>query len=154
MVIRSQVSVDTTRGYSQCFGCGQDNPFGLKLEFEWDGETARAEFAPSKHYQGWKGIVHGGIITCILDEAMGYAVLFEGVHCITAKMHARLKRPALIDELLIITSAVTRKNRRLVEARANISLRDGTPIAEGDATMFILDPRTKGNKKVEPEANG
>jgi acyl-coenzyme A thioesterase PaaI-like protein len=125
----------------------------LKLDFKWDGKTARAELIPNKHYQGWSGIVHGGIITCILDEAMGYAALFEGVHCITAKMQARLKRLALIDEPLVITSSITRKNRRLVEAKANISLRDSTPIAEGAATMFILNPRDTGNNKVEPEAN-
>ena len=133
-----QISVDTDRGYSMCFGCGQNNPIGLKLGFRWDGKTARAEFTPTKFYQGWSGLVHGGILISILDEAMAYAALFEGRHCITAKMQVKLSRLAPIDEPLIITSSTIRKTRKLVEAKAAISLKDGTLIAEGTATQFVI----------------
>ena len=84
-------------------------------------------------------MVHGGIIYCILDEAMSYATRFAGIKCVTAKMQARLRRAALIDEPLIITASVTRKTRKLAETEATISLKDGTLIAEGTATMFIFD---------------
>ena len=80
-------------------------------------------------------------MTCILDEAMGYAALFEGMHCVTAKMQVRMKRLALIDEPLIITSFTTKKNRKLVKTKANISLIDGTPIAEGTATQFVINTK-------------
>ena len=141
MVSRPQISIDTDKEYNMCFGCGQDNPIGLKLSFQWDGKTARAEFTPTKFYQGWAGVVHGGIITCILDEAMGNVALFEGMNCLTAKMQVKLRRPALIDEPLIITSSIIRNTRRLVETKANISLKDGTPIAEGTATQFIINTK-------------
>jgi len=142
-----QVSVDTEKEFNMCFVCGQKNPIGLKLNFDWDGKTARAEFTPDKFYQGWSGLVHGGIISCLLDEAMSYAALFEGVNTITAKMQARFKRPAQIDEHLTITASITKKTRRLVEAKAEISLKDGTPVADSMATMFILSQRaeSKGN---------
>jgi len=133
-----QISIDTDRDYNLCFGCGQDNPIGLKLNFQWDGKTARAEFTPTKFYQGWSGVVHGGIITCILDEAISYAALFEGMHCATAEIRVKLKRPALIDESLIITSSVIKKTRKLIEVKANITLKDGTPIAEGTGTQFVI----------------
>jgi len=133
-----QISVDTEKGYSLCFGCGQENPIGLKLSFQWDGKTARAEFTPTKLYQGWSGLVHGGIIMSILDEAMAYAALFEGMNCVTAKMQVKLRRPASIDEPLIITSSTIKKTRKLVEAKAAISLKDGTPVAESTAKMFIV----------------
>ena len=102
MVNWQQLAVDFDKRYSMCFGCGQDNPIGLKLNFKWDGKTARTEFTPGKLYQGWAGLLHGGIIICILDEAMGYAAIFEGMNCVTAKMQVKLIRPALIDEPLII----------------------------------------------------
>ena len=146
MVNWPQISIDTDKGYSMCFGCGQDNPIGLKLNFNWDGKTAMAEFTPTKFYQGWSGLVHGGIITCILDEAMGCAALFGGVKCITAKMQVKLRRPALIDEPLIITSSIIRNTRRLVETKANISLKDGTPVAEGTATQFVINTKP-GDKR-------
>jgi len=121
-----------------CFACGRDNPIGLRLNFTWDNNLARAEFTPSQFHQGWSGIVHGGIIGCLLDEAMTYAPYFKGLDCITAKMELRLRRPALIGETLIITSSITKQTRKLVETKAAVSLKDGTLVAEGTATMFVL----------------
>jgi acyl-coenzyme A thioesterase PaaI-like protein len=124
-----------------CFGCGQKNPIGLKLNFSWDGRVARTEFTPNRLHQGWSGVVHGGIIACLLDEAMSYAARFSGVDSLTARMQARLRRPLPIVELLIITASLTRKTRKLAEARAEVSLRDGTVVADGTATMFLLGQR-------------
>jgi beta-phosphoglucomutase family hydrolase len=137
-----KVSIDER--YSLCFGCGRDNPIGLKLNFDWDGKTARAEFMPTKLYQGWSEVVHGGIIMCLLDEAMAYAAKFEGMTCITARIQAKLIRPAYIGQLLVITSSVTRKTRKLVETIANISLTDGTPVAEGTSTQFVVNTGSEG----------
>ena len=149
-----QISVDVEGGYSLCFGCGQDNPIGLKLSFQWDGETARAEFTPTEFYQGWPGLVHGGIIICMLDEAMAYAALFEGMNCVTAKMQVKLSRPASIDEPLVITSSVAKKTRKLVETRAAVSLKDGTPVAEGKATQFVVNsPDREDKSKAMPGSN-
>ncbi len=134
-----QLLIDTDRGYSQCFGCGQDNPIGLKLSFQWNGKTAKAEFTPTKYYQGWSGLVHGGIIICLLDEAMSWAVLFEDMHCITAKMQVNLRRPASINESLVITSSITRKARKVAKTRATVALRGGTLIAEGTAKHFVTN---------------
>ena len=120
----------------------------MKLDFKQDNKTARAEFTPNKSHQGWSGIVHGGIIGCLLDEAMGYATYFEGIVCLTAKMQLRIRRPALVGEPLIITSSITRKTRRLVETQATIALKDGTPVAESTAMMFVVQPE----KKVVSEA--
>lgn len=142
-----QISINTNRDYSVCFGCGQNNPIGLKLKFQWDGKTARAEFTPTGNYQGWPDLVHGGIIICLLDEAVGYAALFEGLHCVTAEMQVRLRRPASIGDTLIITSSLSKKNRKLAKAKASISLKDGTLIAEGTATQFIVGTRPRDESK-------
>lgn len=136
-----QIPIDTEKGYSLCFGCGKDNPIGLKLDFKWDGKTARTEFTPTEFYQGWSGIVHGGIITCLLDEAMSYATRFAGMNCITASIKVRLRRATAIGEFLIITSSITENKRRLVKTEANISLKDGTPVAEATATQFVIDSK-------------
>ena len=137
MVTWPKISIDER--YSWCFGCGHDNPIGLKLNFGWDGKTVRAEFTPTKLYQGWSEVVHGGIIMCLLDEAMGYAAKFEGMTCITARIQAKLKRLALIDEPLIVTASIIRKTRKLVETKAQVLLTDGTLVAEGTATQFVVN---------------
>ncbi len=141
-----QVSIDTEKEFNMCFACGQKNPIGLKLNFDWDGKAARAEFTPDKLHQGWSGLVHGGIISCLLDEAMSYAALFEGVNSLTAKMQTRFRHPVQIDKPLIITASLTKKTRKLVEAKAEISLKDSTPVADSTATLFILNQREERPK--------
>ena len=136
-----QVSVDTEKEWSLCFVCGQKNPIGLKLHLTWDGKTASTEFIPDKLYQGWSGTVHGGILSCVLDEAMNYAALFSGVNTVTAKMQTRFRNPAQVGKLLVVTARLTKKTKRLVEAKAEAQLKDGTPIADSTATMFILSER-------------
>ena len=138
-----QVSIDTVKSPTMCFCCGKDNPIGLKLDFTWDNGTARAEFTPNELHQGWTGIVHGGIISCLLDEGLTYATYFTGINCITARMQVRLRRPILVGEPLTITSSISRKTRRLVETRATLSLKDGTPVADGTATMYVVGTREK-----------
>ncbi len=141
-----QISIKVDRDYNQCFGCGQNNPIGLKLCFQWDGKTAKAEFTPTEFYQGWPGLVHGGIITCMLDEAMGWVARFEGLNCITAEMQVKLRRLTLIGEPLVVTASITRKTRKLVAAKAAISLKDGTLIAEATATQFVVHSQNVESK--------
>ncbi len=145
-----QISINADRSYSLCFGCGQNNPIGLKLRFQWDGKTARAEFTPTEFYQGWPGLVHGGIIICMLDEATGGVVLFEGMHCVTAEMQVKLRRLVSINEPLVITSSITKKTRKLVKTKAAVCLKDATLVAEGTASQFVVDsPGRKDKPNIE-----
>jgi uncharacterized protein (TIGR00369 family) len=136
-----QVSVDVEKELEMCFACGQKNPVGLKLSFSWDGKVARAGFTPNQFHQGWAGVVHGGIISCLLDEAMSYAALFSGVNSLTASMQTRFRRPLQLGEPLIVTASLTKKTRKLVKAEAEMSLKDGTVVADSTATMFVLSQR-------------
>jgi uncharacterized protein (TIGR00369 family) len=148
-----QISIDTDLRDSLCFGCGQNNTIGLKLRFQWDGRTARTEFIPGKQYQGWLGVVHGGILTSMLDEAVSHAARFQGMNCLTAKMQIKFIRPALVDEPLIITASITRNTRRLIESKATISLPDGTQVAEGIAKQFVIETIPDNKGKKEPQSD-
>ena len=141
MTNRRRVRISTDLSESMCFGCGQNNPVGLKLNFQWDGKTAKTEFTPNEFHQAWPGIVHGGIITSMLDEAMAYAARFGGMDCVTGKMQIRFRRPAVIDEPLIIAGKVTRKGERWIWTKASVSLPDGTLVAEGTAAQFIIETK-------------
>ena len=137
---RPRVPISTDKSAGLCIGCGRNNPFGLKLNFKWDGKTARAEFTPTKFYQGWPDIVHGGIITTMLDEAMGHATLFSGsFDFLTAAIQVNFKRPALIGEPLVITASVTKNEGRSIEVEGMVSLLDGTLVAEGKTTQVIIE---------------
>ena len=144
---RVSVNVDLSEGL--CFGCGKNNPIGLKLKFRRDGKGVRTEFTPGSQYQGWPGMVHGGILICMLDEAMTYAARFAGAMCITARMDVKLKHLVPVEEPLIITSSVTRHTRRLLNTRAEVCLRDGTVVAEGTSTQFVVEDKSGEKSNVE-----
>jgi uncharacterized protein (TIGR00369 family) len=133
-----QTSINTVKESDKCFACGPKNPIGLKLKFSWDGQEVKAKFTPGEYHQGWAGLVHGGIMSCLLDEAMSYAALYSGVNSLTARMQTRFKRPLPIDEPLTVTGSVTKKTRRLVETKAELKLADDTLVAESTATMYIF----------------
>ena len=57
-----------------CFGCAGKNPIGLKLSFDLDGDTLKSSWLPSKNYQGFEDIVHGGIISTLMDEAAAWVI--------------------------------------------------------------------------------
>jgi len=134
-----ELSLQRIEDYHSCFGCGKDNPIGLKLIFKWDGHTARAEFTPSDLYQGWPGILHGGIMACILDEAMSYAALYEVGHCVTARMQIKLQQAVAVGKTLLITASVSRRTRKLVDTVAAVALPDGTVLAESNGTHYIVN---------------
>jgi len=155
MTNRRRVRISTDLSESMCFGCGQNNPIGLKLSFQWDGKTARTEFIPTEFHQAWPGIVHGGIITSMLDEAMAYACRFEGMNCVTGKMQIKFRRPAAIDGPLVIAGKVTRRGKKWVWTKGRISLPGGTLVAESTAAQFVIGtmPGDTSDKKGKSQSN-
>lgn len=125
-----------------CFGCGQKNPIGLKLNFKWDGNGACGEFTPKEEFQGWPGVLHGGIIANIIDEAASWAFNFEGIFVVTAKMEILFHHPALIGETLSIASNITAKNGKRGSAYTRITRKDGTLIAEGNSLHVGINNKT------------
>ncbi len=134
-----QVSLSSTDGYTHCFGCGQDNPIGLKLKLEPDGKGLRAEFTPGEQYQGWPGYLHGGITTCILDEAMNNTAGLGGLRCITARLETRFIHLIPINQPLVITAHVTKKTRKVIQTAGKISLTNGSVAAEATGTHFVAN---------------
>jgi acyl-coenzyme A thioesterase PaaI-like protein len=59
-----------------CFGCGARNPHGLHMRFSTDGERVYAFMKVPGTMTGWDKTVHGGILTTILDEVMGWSVIY------------------------------------------------------------------------------
>jgi acyl-coenzyme A thioesterase PaaI-like protein len=154
MVSLPRVSIDTDIHKNLCFGCGQNNPIGLKLSFTKDGNTLKAECTPDKLYQGWPGVLHGGIVACLLDEAMSNAAYFEGITCITATMQIRLRQVVQVEVPLVITASITKNRRKIIETKARVCLKDGTVVAESTAKQFVIEAETgNGSDSQEPQNN-
>ena len=136
-----------------CFGCGKNNPCGLKLEFTWDGRVVKSEFVPTELHQGWRKIIHGGILTALLDEAMAYAACFENAAGVTAALELRFRHSVSVGEPLTITAWVSNKTRRFAVTEANLTLKDGTTVAEAKATQYLSSetviPTSGGDKATD-----
>jgi len=59
-----------------CFGCSSSNPHGLQMTFFTDEKTVFSSVIVPKHLGGYTDIVHGGVVSTILDEIMGWAGIY------------------------------------------------------------------------------
>jgi acyl-coenzyme A thioesterase PaaI-like protein len=137
MVAVPKVTLNSDLNEGFCFGCGCNNPIGLKLRFVKEGDAVKAEFTPDKAHQGWPGLLHGGILGCLLDEAMSNAAYATGNTCLTASITIRLRQPIKVEVPLFVTARITRHRKRLIETEGQVCLKDGTIVAESTAKQFI-----------------
>lgn len=122
-----------------CFVCGTRNPLGLHVDFAKGDGDASASFTPSVHHEGWPGVVHGGILVCLLDEAMAYALWYKGFHAVTARMEARFKQIVGAGDKLEILGEVLSDRRGIIDAAGKVRLSDGTIVAEANGRFMHAD---------------
>ena len=122
-----------------CFVCGEENPSGLHLKFTLCDGKVKTEFVPQKIFQGYKDIVHGGIIAAILDEAMVKAAFMQGTQAVTAEITIRFKNPLMAGEKAVVEAHILRTNKKIIEPAAIIKKPDNTPVAEGHAKLLRQD---------------
>lgn len=90
-----------------CFACGGKNPLGLHLDFYLHAETFCTRVMPKPHWQGFAGVVHGGIQSTIIDDLMSnHLFRIKGVWTATADLTLRFRRPVPLDRELLFTSCV------------------------------------------------
>ena len=122
-----------------CFACGNANEHGLHMEFFREGEKTICEYDPKPFTQGYPGRVHGGVVSSLLDESMGWAVYHAKEWGATARLNVRYRRPVPLAERLRISAWITRNRGRLMELRAEIHSPNGELLAEADGTFMKLD---------------
>jgi uncharacterized protein (TIGR00369 family) len=127
----------------RCFGCGPLNEEGLRMTFVPEDGVSFVEFEVPTRYQSWKGLVHGGIVALLLDEAVGWAAWHAGHPGVTGKLEVRFRQPLRLGERVRITGRVEEIRRSLVRATGWIDrLVDGARIADASATLMEVAART------------
>jgi len=120
-----------------CFVCGDKNSYGLRLRFTIDkNNIMHTEFISQKHHQGFKDIVHGGLIGLILDEVMVNSAWKLGKDVVTAEFSVRLKRIAKVGEKLLFRGWIDRENDKIIYTKAEAKNEHGTIIALASAKCF------------------
>ncbi len=123
-----------------CFVCGRDNPHGLHLQFyeDRDGQRVQATFSIPDHYQGYPGVVHGGIVSTILDEVSGRAVMMERDDeqlLVTLRMTIRFLQPTPTECPLIAVGWVEKLSGVGAKVAGEIRLSDGTVTATSSSVL-------------------
>ncbi|MCP5116122.1 MAG: PaaI family thioesterase [bacterium] len=122
---------------SRCVVCGPDNPRGLRIRFQQTGDGAvEAVWVPTADWEGFEGVIHGGILSTVLDEAMSKAVVAAGWKALTGELKVRYRQPVKTGEELSVVGWVLEKRRRRITAEASLCGPDGLERVHAWGTFF------------------
>ena len=127
-------------GYD-CFACCPDNPYGLRMEFYEDGDDIVSFWRPDAHYQGWSGVMHGGILATLVDEVAGWVVTRKRQTTgVTSRMNVQYKKPLMADEpQLTVRAHIVSNRRNIYTIAASIANAMGEVCVEAELIYFTFD---------------
>lgn len=121
-----------------CFVCGVENAVGLKMKFfTKEPGIVEANYTVSEQYQGYPGIVHGGVIASMLDEVMGRVFMQDEPprFMVTAELKIRYRKPVPINTPLLLRGKGIKDNGRIATAVGEIIGPDGSTLVQGEITV-------------------
>jgi uncharacterized protein (TIGR00369 family) len=136
-----------------CFVCGKKNPCGLKIDFHFLPESglgaAWAEVVFPVYGQGWRGVVHGGVLAAALDEAMVKAAQARGIACVTGEISVRFMKPVATEKGYRLEGKLVEDKGKLMLAESVLLDGADNPVARASGKLFRVDGRPAG----PPDAN-
>ncbi len=141
-------------GSKFCFICGRENPVGLKMDFYMpELGRVRAEVSVPRHFEGYPGVVHGGIVASILDEGGGRSQMMDQDHfMVTAQLNVRYRKPVPSETPLLVIGTAGERQGRVAHAHGEIQTQDGEVLAE--AELVLVDMPEALRRDMDPEALG
>jgi acyl-coenzyme A thioesterase PaaI-like protein len=139
MIASSESSQINVLNDHHCFGCGRLNLHGLQLSFfaNADGSGVWTPFTPTDAFEGYEGVVHGGIVCTILDEVMAWSLYRQKTWAVTGTLSTRFRKPVRVGESVRAIGSMIRDRGRVIEMRGEIRREsDNALLAEGTGTFF------------------
>jgi uncharacterized protein (TIGR00369 family) len=123
-----------------CFGCSPANDTGLHLEFWLDGEELIAKWHPRKTFEGWVGILHGGIQATLMDEAAAWLVfVYLETAGVTAGLNLVYTKPVYISKGdITVRARLVSKNKRIALIACTLEDGSGEVCATAEASYYCL----------------
>jgi acyl-coenzyme A thioesterase PaaI-like protein len=129
-----------------CFVCGRENPYGLKLKFyETSPGEVEVKYTVPEHYQGYPGVVHGGVVAAMLDEVTGrvHMGMDPPRFMFTARLDVRYRKNVPVGKPLRIIGHAGKSRERTAIATAQIFGPDGDLLAEAEAVLVNVPNEIK-----------
>ena len=139
-----------------CFVCGVENDHGLQIRFfetNSDPVEVRAEYTVPERFQGYPGIVHGGIIAAMLDEVSSRTV-FRGDpprFVVTGKLSIRYRKPVPVETPLRLTGRIVEDKGKVIHVAGEIADLNGGLLAEAEAVLFEVAKPFFGDVPIEKQ---
>lgn len=125
-----------------CFACGPSNGQGLHLHVQNDGEVTYIDFTPDASWQGFGGVVHGGLVATVLDEVMAWELYGFDSFAVTARMEITYRRMVPVGQPLRATARLVEDRGRAKKLHGEIRDAAGVLLASADS-LFVSIPRER-----------
>ena len=131
-----------------CFACGELNEIGLHLKLNLEPGRCWTELEMPRRFEGWEGIVHGGILCTILDEVMAWALVAQDNWGVTARMSIEFRKPVTVGQAVRAEGWITEDRRRIhVTAGRILDAATGAELAVAQATYVAASDTRKRELK-------
>jgi len=135
-----------------CFVCGRSNESGLKMQFFDDGvDTITSTITLDKRFEGYPGIVHGGILATMLDEIIGRCAMIKDHHhfMMTVILDIKYRLPVPVGEPIRAVGVSTRMKGRIGKARGEILLPDGRVACEAEMVLSDMPEHISSGDRID-----
>jgi len=138
----------------QCFVCGVENQYGLHLEFfQTEAGEVVVDYVVPDHFQGYPGVVHGGVVASLVDEVLGRVHMGSDPanprFMFTARITVQYRKNVPTGKPIRIVGRVVSSKRRTATSVAEIYDSDGELLAEAEALLVDVPPEKIGNVDME-----
>jgi uncharacterized protein (TIGR00369 family) len=131
----------------RCFGCSRTNTLGLQLRFWLSEHGCFTRCTIPDYLCGWDGLVHGGIISALLDEVAAWTIIARLARLgITREVSIRYVKPVPTDTELVVEGQIISQDGRNAVLRSTIHSTDGTLLAESESSWMF--PRLSSIAKI------
>jgi len=147
-VRRSTGPFDFEIAAHHCFACGDLNERGLRLPLHLSEGRCWTQLALGPEFEGWEGIIHGGILTTILDEVMAWALVAQDAWSMTARLATDFRRPVRVGQPIRAEGWLSGTRRRLLHTEARIvDAADGQLLASATGLYVAATPAQRAEFK-------
>jgi len=121
---------------NRCFVCGKENEWGMKLDFRLEENRLISYVVFDEKFQGFKDIIHGGIVGTVLDEMMVNLAIRLGLNAVTGEIRIRLRKPTLAGKTYKFEGEITNERKKTIHAKARSFDNEGNLISEADGILI------------------
>jgi uncharacterized protein (TIGR00369 family) len=133
-----------------CFGCSPVNPSGLQMKFYSSAAAVHSKLTVPEHLCGWNNLVHGGVLTTIMDEIMSWAAIYLLKRVpMTKSIAVDFLKPVYVGRALQVQGTVLEKiGKREVLMEGRIFNETGACCAKATGTLTLFSPAVARRLKI------